>query len=179
MKKLLVRRLIGGLLLAIFGIYNLYSGIHTAVIGVRYQLDSITSFGGDFIILGGVSSLVGIIFASTSYTFPKKWLDYTLTIIETLGIVICMTEFSLTDHNNLVWIPIFIAAVLLIVSLPWSKKGYKEMPYGMQVPVKKYNVEKDPSKNLDQIAKLKQLLDTDAITQEEFDEKKKELLDRF
>ncbi|OYR95081.1 SHOCT domain-containing protein [Lactobacillus taiwanensis] len=33
--------------------------------------------------------------------------------------------------------------------------------------------------SLDQIAKLKQLLDADAITREEFDEKKKELLDRF
>ena len=92
LKKLIVRRLIGGLLLAIFGFYILYRGINLSILGVRYDIESITSIGGDYIILGGVSALVGTVLASTSYMFQKKWLDYTLTIVETIGIVIWMIE---------------------------------------------------------------------------------------
>ena len=181
LKKLIVRRLIGGLLLAIFGFYILYRGINLSILGVRYDIESITSIGGDYIILGGVSALVGTVLASTSYMFQKKWLDYTLTIVETIGIVIWMIEISFpgSEHGSLVWIDTLIAAALLIISIPWSKNGYKEMPYNMKKPVKESRVIVSSSKDLDQITKLKQLLDANAITQEEFESKKKEILDRL
>ena len=88
-------------------------------------------------------------------------------------------SFPGSEHGSLVWIDTLIAAALLIISIPWSKNGYKEMSYNMKKPVKESRVIVSSSKDLDQITKLKQLLDADAITQEEFESKKKEILDRL
>lgn len=84
LKKLIVRRLIGGLLLAIFGFYILYRGINLSILGVRYNIKSITSTGGDCIILGGVSALVGTVLASTSYMFQKNGLIIPLLLLKQL-----------------------------------------------------------------------------------------------
>lgn len=84
LKKLIVRRLIGGLLLAIFGFYILYRGINLSILGVRYDIESITSIGGDYIILGGVSALVGTVLASTSYMFQKNGLIILLLLLKQL-----------------------------------------------------------------------------------------------
>ena len=118
---------------------------------------------------------IGISFSSMGVTY-----DYPMAVSyggdEIILASANLTEFSQNEITSYVtWIFFIISVACLLIGIPWSKNGYKTMPYQTKNSVKK-NTQKDSSDYMEQIAKLKKLLDDNAITQEEYDAKKKQLL---
>ncbi|MCC4342839.1 hypothetical protein GIX77_08915 [Lactobacillus reuteri] len=175
-KTIILKRLITGIILLLVGLWVGYIGISFSSMGVTYDYPMAVSYGGDEIILASANLIIGITFISTCYMFPKKWLDYILVGLGVILYSICLTEFSQNEITSYVtWIFFIISVACLLIGIPWSKNGYKTMPYQTKNSVKK-NTQKDSSDYMEQIAKLKKLLDDNAITQEEYDAKKKQLL---
>ncbi|MCD7137248.1 SHOCT domain-containing protein [Limosilactobacillus balticus] len=179
-KELISRRLIAGVILALFALYTGYIGIQWCVAGTQEEgLESMVSIGGDLVILAAINLIVGITFAATSYMFPKKWLDITLVALAFLADLVCLIEFPQSEFSNATnWEMLIICVVLVVLAMPWSTKGYHNMPYNGKITV---NTEANSAvinntDSFEQIAKLKSLLDDGAITQEEYDAKKKQLL---
>lgn len=160
----------------VLGLYIAYCGIQASTLGTKLGVETAVALGGDNIILGIGGIVSGIIFIFTSKHMPKRWVDYFASIFCTVCLIIVLTEFPRFGAGPINWL-IFIAILAcLIYALPFSKTGYKNYHYSN---VEASHSEKNNStanSNLKEIKELKSLLDDGAITQEEYDKKKKQLL---
>lgn len=189
--RLIVRRLIAGIILLILSIFELIESYHVAIFGQVVKNNEFNSEAGVGLIIGTITFVVSLVFIFTSKTRPKKWLETTLAIMTALGFLSVM----ITSHNDFPDLPVFAWSNLVItcIAFPWSKKGYKGMSYVSKTEkttVEENNTteenntaprERAVSNELrinvpDEISKYKKLLDDGTITQEEFDAKKKQLL---
>lgn len=181
-KELILRRLIAGIALILVAAYTIYLGITYSSMGVQSGYGELTSLGGDLAILGSGNLIAGIILVSTSYMFPKKWIDYIVIALSCFSGTLCLVEFPQSEFTNgFHWALLIICIVSLLVAIPWSKNGYPNMPYqstsSNSPQMKTKNNTNNSYDYTEEIAKLKNLLDDNAITQEEYDAKKKQLLD--
>lgn len=171
MNFLTKKRLIPGIIMLVLGLYIAYCGVEASVIGTKYGVGRAVALGGDNIILGLGGIVPGIIFICTSKNMPRKWIDYFAAVFGAICLLIVLTEYPRFGAGPINWIIFVIISVSLIYALPWSKKGYKNYHYPIS--------DEQPhltANNLEEIKTLKSLLDDGAITQEEYNKKKKQLL---
>lgn len=170
--KLIVRRLIAGIILLIVSIFELIESYHAAAFGQAIKNNEFNSEGGVGLIVGVIAFVVSLVFIFTSKSRPKKWVETTLAIVIALGFL----SVLITSHKDFPDLPVFawINLIIACIAFPWSKKGYKGMPY---VTKNEQTISKDKlnssTSTADEIAKYKKLADDGTITQEEFETKKK------
>lgn len=172
MDYLTKRRLIPGIVMLIFGLYIAYCGVNASVIGSRLGVERAVALGGDDVFLGLAGIVSGIVLICTHKKMPKRWVDYTIAIFSAICFIICLTEFPRFGAGPLNWVTFIVILACLIYALPWSKDGYKNYHY----PNSNAKLNASAESNLEDIEKLKKLLDNGAITQDEYNKKKKQLL---
>lgn len=173
MNYLTKRRLIPGIVMLIVGLYIAYCGISASIMGTRFGVGRAVSLGGDDFILGLAGIIPGIVLICTHNKMPHRWVDYSIAIIAAICFIICLTEFPQLGAGPFNWLTFLIILACLIYALPWSKNGYKNYHYPNG---KNDSANYSTDSNLEDIKKLKSLLDDGAITQDEYDKKKKQLL---
>ncbi|EJE99197.1 SHOCT domain-containing protein [Liquorilactobacillus mali] len=176
--KLIPRRLIAGIILLLLSIFEMVESYHVSAYGQMINNDSYNGEGGLGMIIGAIAFIVALVFIFTSKSRPKKWVEITLAVFIVLGVVF---NQMITD-NTFIDLPFFgwINVVISCFAFPWSKKGYKGMPY-ISKDEKNEQKSVEPAAQTsstvaDEIVKYKQLADNGIITQEEFEAKKKQLL---
>lgn len=173
--KLIIRRLIAGIILLILSVFELIESYHVATFGQAIRNNEFNSEGGVGLIIGAIAFIVALVFIFTSKSHPKKWAEIALAIVIALGFLSVM----ITSHKDFSDLPVFAWLNLIIacIAFPWSKKGYKGMPYVSKNEQTITKEKLDSSNDVaDEIAKYKKLADNGTITQEEFEAKKKQLL---
>lgn len=193
--KLIVRRLIAGILLLLSSIIELAESVRVAEYGEKFDTSNFTSQytsqAGIGLIAGAIAFIIALVFIVTCKMRPRKWVEISLAI----AIAISFLFATIVPTNYFTDLPIFKWANLFFIclGLPWSKKGFKGMPYvskAEKTMVEENNateesdtihrekaVSNEPRINVpDEIAKYKKLLDDGTITQDEFEAKKKQLL---
>lgn len=176
--KLIPRRLIAGIILLLLSIFELVESYHVSAYGQMINNDVYNSEGGLGMIIGAIAFVVALVFIFTSKSRPKKWVEITLAIFIVLGIVFnqLITNSTFIDLPFFGWINVIISCF----AFPWSRKGYKDMPYISKNEKNEQKLAESTTQvsptDADEIGKYKKLLDDGAITQEEFEAKKKQLL---
>lgn len=176
--KLIPRRLIAGIILLLLSIFELVESYHVSAYGQMINNISYKSEGGVGLISGSIIFVVSLIFIFTSKSRPKKWVETVLGLLAAIScIIIIITDPKLyVDLILYGWANVVIACI----ALPWSKKGYKGMPYISKNEKNEQKLAESTTQvsptDADEIGKYKKLLDDGAITQEEFEAKKKQLL---
>lgn len=115
--------------------------------------------------------VVGIIFLATCKKQPVKWFEYTLFGVMFFHFVFVMMPGIFDRASNAdTWLLVFTTAIIqffcYLLGAPNLAKGFKDYPYKDQG---------HDSQSIDKLNKLKELLDSGAITQEEFDQEKKKI----
>ena len=119
----------------------------------------------------GLALVVGIIFLATCKKQPVKWFEYTLLVVILLFQPI--VSRGLIDRGPLVFdgkLFVFTSIIQFCCYLLGApgKKGFKDFPF-------KSKDDAHSEKSIDKLTKIKELLDSGAITQEEFDQEKKKI----
>ncbi|MFT8361452.1 MAG: SHOCT domain-containing protein [Liquorilactobacillus satsumensis] len=187
--KIIIRRLIAGILLIMMAAFCVYEAFTVINFGQEYNIQKMISAGGGGIVIGIFAFIVGLIFIVTSKTRPIKTVEYSISV---LGVVIFIFTGLINRGRFFIDLPYFRWGLLLLMSLGLPfKNGFKDMPFiseseakkktvPVKQPVKKTVVQavKEPSKNedLSQLVELKKLLDSGVITKKDFDAKKKQIL---
>ena len=172
MNYLTKKRGIPGIVMLILGLYIAYCGINASIIGTKFGVERAVALGGDDIFLGIAGIIPGIVLICTHNKMPHRWIDYSIAIIAAICLIICLTEFPGFGAGLINWMIFIIILACLIYALPWSRNGYKNYHYPNNINSSYFS----NNNNLEDIKKLKSLLDDGAITQDEYDKKKKQLL---
>ncbi|KRM91464.1 SHOCT domain-containing protein [Liquorilactobacillus cacaonum] len=187
MDKLIIRRLIAGILLFVFAIIAWQESYRVvAYAGTLYIPKSAQGAGGTGLILSILAGIIGIIYSVTCNKRPLKWLEWAICIVAIIITLLASTESTkyYPDLNLFRWS--FI--ILVALGLP-LKKGFKNMPFEEKInnnssyattkpPVNNTSesISSEKKSNLNDLRDLKKLLDDGIITNEEFDAKKKQIL---
>lgn len=162
------RRLVSGILLLVLSLFELLLFITYCVEYLAYSQLSDAVFMSKYLIFMIWSIVLGIIYIATCKRRPVKWQEVTLECIS--PVLMLFTYSSLVAYlpaYNLFRLVEFFLIVFQCLGLP-GKNGFKDYPY----------VVKDQghdSQSIEKLTKLKELLDSGAITQEEFDQEKKKI----
>lgn len=122
-----------------------------------------------YLFCAGLALVVGIIFLATCKKQPVKWFEYTLLVV----MIIFGPNFlmflspKLGIDGKLFAFTAIIQTCCYILGAP-GKKGFKDFPF-------KSKDDAHSETSIDKLTKLKELLDSGAITQEEFDQEKKKI----
>ncbi|MFV4971593.1 SHOCT domain-containing protein [Lactobacillus delbrueckii subsp. allosunkii] len=162
------RRLVGGILLLVLALFELLLFITYCMEYLAYSQLSDAVFMSKYLIFMIWSIVLGIIYIATCKRRPVKWQEITL---ECISPALLLFTYSSLVANLPAYNLFRLVALLLIVfqclGLP-GKNGFKDHPY----------VVKDQghnSQSIEKLTKLKELLDSGAITQEEFDQEKEKI----
>lgn len=190
--KLIVRRLVAGVLLIVTALWAFYD---TTVFGrllAFYRgtnMEMVVQSEEGLVIMSGILGLiVGIVYVSTSKRRPVKWLEYTITGVAIVFLLLSQTVVDLLTGgivSAIRW-PVFL---FIVVGLP-LKNGYKDMPFASKKassitdvvsdhgPAETGSNKNDKTNMIDDadLRKLKKLLDDGIISEQEFNAKKKQLL---
>lgn len=169
------RRLVGGILLLVIAAFELlmFTGYCERANGDAV-IDDAVSYVKDmrlatsYIIFAVLAIIVGIIFVSTCKRQPTKWFEYTLLAVMLLAMaVIPYMAANTGTEGGLFGFTATIQGLCYAVGAP-TRKGFKDFPF-------KSKDDAHSEKSIDKLTKLKDLLDSGAITQEEFDQEKKKI----
>ncbi|MFT8413044.1 MAG: SHOCT domain-containing protein [Oenococcus oeni] len=183
--KIILRRLIAGILLILISIYCLYESYQVATWGQKFNISKMINAGGGGYLIAIFGFIIGLIFTFTARTRPVKWLEYSIAAIEVIIFVI-VGNISIGQYFSDLHIFQWGFFILVMLGLPF-KQGFKDMPFVSKSDAKKETAPikqqvkktiKEPVKNedLSQLVELKKLLDSGVIAQADFDAKKKQLL---
>ncbi|MHA5168174.1 SHOCT domain-containing protein [Oenococcus oeni] len=184
--KLIVRRLIAGilLLLASFrGFYISYSVFHAEKQFSFVTQEKMQTFAEYVLTVAIVSFIISIIFLITCKRKPEKMIEYSITgMVLLVFLITAIYAIGITAYTAGILSTFNILMLFLTaLGLP-GKKGFKGMPFITQEeaakPIQKSeSTAKAENKNdLQQLIELKKLLDSGVISQEDFDTKKKQIL---
>lgn len=176
------RRLIGGILSLVvacwelFMAYYYYQSYHQLYLylggsttdvepSVILMLKMYKGLFYSYLFYAGLALVVGIIFLATCKKQPVKWFEYTL-----FGVVLVLMPIFYRPSNADTWLFAFTVIIQFFCYLLGAPgaKGFKDFPF-------KSKEDAHSEKSLDKLTKLKELLDSGAITQEEFDQEKKKI----
>lgn len=169
------RRLVGGILLLVVAGFELlmFTGYYERA-SADAVIDDAVSFAKDtrlfvsYIIYAVLAIIVGIIFISTCKRQPVKWFEYTLLVVMLLAMaVIPYMAPNTGTEGGLFGFTATVQCLCYAVGAP-TRKGFKNFPF-------KSKDDAHSEKSIDKLTKLKELLDSGAITQEEFDQEKKKI----
>lgn len=165
--KLIVRRLVSGILLIVLAVLSFVVSNMNANLSLITHED-ISALIGVYRILAIFSLAVGVFFCASCKMRPKKWVEYTISILAIiLFILIPTTEYYSSSAYLMIFQWAFL--IIMIVGLP-TKKGFKDMPF------QKKNENNLKTTTEKQLSDLKELLDDGTITQEEYEAKRKKIL---
>lgn len=171
------RRLVGGILLLLVagfelimanGYYHMFlfdSGMTEPSAWAIYK--DLTLLGS-YLIYAVLAIAVGIIFLVTCKKQPVKWFEYTLLAVMLLAMAVipCIAP-NTGEEGGLFGFVATVQGLCYAVGAP-TNKGFKDFPF-------KSKEDAHSEKSIDKLTKLKELLDSGAITQEEFDQEKKKI----
>lgn len=177
------RRLVGGILSLVvacwelFMAYYYYQSYHQLYLylggsttdvepSVISMLKMYKGLSISYLFYAGLALVVGIIFLVTCKKQPVKWFEYTLFVV-----VLVLMPIFYRGSNADTWLFAFTAIIQFFcyfLGAPNLKKGFKDFPF-------KSKEDAHSEKSIDKLNKLKELLDSGAITQEEFDQEKKKI----
>lgn len=178
------RRLVGGILSLVvacwelFMAYYYYQSYHQLYLylggsttdvepSVISMLNRYESLFYSYLLYALLAIAVGIIFLVTCKRQPVKWFEYTL-----FGVMfVFMPNIFFRAPNADIGLFAFTAIIqsfCYFLGAPNLKKGFKDFPF-------KSKEDAHSEKSIDKLNKLKELLDSGAITQEEFDQEKKKI----
>jgi hypothetical protein len=186
-KPIIVRRLISGISLIVLSLYSFYRSYVFYNVPKKYSdiMDTklikfmIGNSNGLFI-FGVLILVIGILFAFTSNKQPLKWLEYSIAIVYFLVNAICgfVTGSELAPITKIIAL---LGFLMFTLGLPF-KNGFKNMPFKASKDNENQS-SKTPNKisvndqsDLNDLVKLKELLDSGIITQDDFNKKKKKIL---
>ena len=111
--KLIVRRLIAGIILLLLSIFELIESYHVSAYGQMVNSKDYTSEGGLGLIIGSIAFIVALVFILTSKSRPKKWVEITLAILVVLGVVFALitNTNSFSDLSLFGWINVIISCI--------------------------------------------------------------------
>lgn len=162
------RRLVSGILLLVMVLFDLFMtfGYFTAYSVEGGVLNALS--GTRYLFFGIWAIILGIIYIVTCKRRPVKWQEITLQVVTIVLMLLTYSSIAVGKPDNAIFLwTEFIHIVLQVIGAP-GKNGFKEYPYVVTVTG-------NDSQAIDKLAKLKKLLDSGAITQEEFDQEKKKI----
>lgn len=186
--KLIVRRLISGILVLICALIAIYDS--TFYLGSS-NYDYLAKYAGKeaanismmtgmaFVVFAIYLIIVGVVFISTSKRRPKKIIEYGI-VIAWFGVTFIMGVISYRQFPGLLKNILTLSFIALVIGLPF-KHGYKNMPFvgeDNRLPEKEVKTSGSimSTSEGNQLIELKKLMDDGIITQEEFNAKKKKIL---
>lgn len=122
-----------------------------------------------YLFCAGLALVVGIIFLATCKKQPVKWFEYTLLVVMIIfgPNFLMVLSPKLGIDRRVFAVTILIQTCCYFLGAPGAK-GFKNFPF-------KSKDDAHSEKSIDKLTKLKELLDSGAITQEEFDQEKKKI----
>lgn len=129
--KLIVRRLVAGVLLIVAALWafydtNVFGRLLVFYKGTNMEV-TVQSEEGLVVMSGILGMIVGIIYVSTSKRRPVKWLEYTITGVAIVFLLISQSAVDLIAGgivSSIRW----LVFLFIAVGLPF-KNGYKDMPF--------------------------------------------------
>ncbi|CAD7483784.1 hypothetical protein [Lacticaseibacillus paracasei] len=129
--KLIVRRLVAGVLLIVAALWafydtNVFGRLLVFYKGTNMEV-TVQSEEGLVVMSGILGMIVGIIYVSTSKRRPVKWLEYTITGVAIVFLLISQSAVDLIAGgivSSIRW----LVFLLIAVGLPF-KNGYKDMSF--------------------------------------------------
>jgi len=169
--KLIVRRLVSGILLILFSIVVFSESAQmlnlASSLGAHYS-QIISAAAGSGILLALAAGISGIIFTATCKIRPIKAVEWLIAIVDII-VIFLVSDNQYASYFKDLLIFQFVFVILLVIGVPY-KKGYKDMPFrNKNEKSLKFTTEK-------QLNELKEMLDDGTITQEEYDAKRKKIL---
>lgn len=178
------RRLVGGILSLVvacwelFAAYSYYQSYHQLYLylggsttdvesSVISALNKYEALFYSYLFYALLAIAVGIIFLVTCNRQPVKWFEYTLGGVMFFFMPNIFFRAPNVDIGLFVFTTI-IQSFCYFLGAPYGAKGFKDFPF-------KSKEDAHSEKSLDKLTKLKELLDSGAITQEEFDQEKKKI----
>lgn len=171
------RRLVGGILLLViacwelfmvYGYYQMYLFDAAMVEPSVSAINKDKALCGSYLIYAMLAIAVGIIFLVTCKRQPVKWLEYTLLgVMFVFYLLIAYMAPNAGTEGGLFGFTATVQFLCYVLGAP-TNKGFKDFPF-------KSKDDAHSEKSLDKLTKLKELLDSGAITQEEFDQEKKKI----
>ncbi len=83
--KIILRRLIAGILLILIYIYRLYESYQVTTWGQRFSISKMITAGGGGYLIAIFGFIIGLIFTFTARTRPVKWVEYSITTSNEIG----------------------------------------------------------------------------------------------
>ncbi|AZA15997.1 SHOCT domain-containing protein [Lactobacillus delbrueckii] len=167
------RRLVGGILLLVLALFELLLFITYCVEYLDYSQLTDAVFMSKYLVFMIWSIVLGIIYIATCKRRPVKWQEVTLACITpALTLFTYSSLIAYLPAYNLFRLVLFFLIVFQCLGLP-GKNGFKDYPYKDQGHDSQS--QGHDSQSIDKLAKLKELLDSGAITQEEFDQEKEKI----
>lgn len=171
------RRLVSGILLLViacwelfmvYGYYQMYLFDAAMVEPSPWAIYKDKALCGSYLIYAILAIAVGIIFLVTCKRQPVKWFEYTLFVVMIVfDLLIVYMAPSAGTEGGLFGFTATVQFLCYAVGAP-GLKGFKDFPFKSQDDA-------HSEKSIDKLTKLKDLLDSGAITQEEFDKEKKKI----
>lgn len=171
------RRLVSGILslvVACWELFMAYGYYHMYLFDAAMVSPSVRAINKDKALFGSYSFYallavaVGIIFLVTCKRQPVKWFEYTMFgVMLFFYLLIAFMAPNTGNEGGLFGFTTTIQIFCYMLGVP-SKNGFKGFPF-------KSKDDAHSEKSLDKLTKLKELLDSGAITQEEFDQEKKKI----
>ncbi|MDC6274347.1 hypothetical protein QYI97_13445 [Lacticaseibacillus paracasei] len=129
--KLIVRRLVAGVLLIVAALWafydtNVFGRLLVFYKGTNMEV-TVQSEEGLVVMSGILGMIIGIIYVSTSKRRPVKWLEYTITGVAIVFLLISQSAVDLIAGgivSSIRW----LVFLFIAVGLPF-KNGYKDMPF--------------------------------------------------
>ena len=151
-----------------YGYYHMYLFDAGMAEPSMWAINKDKALSGSYAFYAVLALAVGIIFLATCKKQPVKWFEYTLFgVMIVFYLLIVYMAPNAGAEGGLFGFTATIQFICYAVGVPGSK-GFKDYPY----------VVKDQghdSQSIEKLTKLKELLDSGAITQEEFDQEKKKI----
>lgn len=171
------RRLVGGILslavacwelFMVYGYYNMYLFDAGMTEPSMWAINKDKALCGSYSIYAVLALAVGIIFLATCKKQPVKWFEYTLFgVMFVFYLLIVYMAPNTGTEGGLFGFTATIQFICYAVGAP-GVKGFKDFPFKSKDDAHSEN-------SIDKLTKLKELLDSGAITQEEFDQEKKKI----
>ncbi|KRN07418.1 hypothetical protein FD15_GL002286 [Liquorilactobacillus sucicola DSM 21376 = JCM 15457] len=188
--KLIVRRLVSGILLLVVSVYTFYRSYVFYGVPAKFpnimdkELKASMNGNGNALLISGITVLIiGIYFICTCNQRPYRWIENTIVFGYIFIQFFCSYLIGVTGgtlepiSKELLGLSLFIIAV----GLPF-KHGFKDMPFVKKGEIISKQKKENSSQEIPvisearQLRELKKLLDDGIITQEEFNAKKKKVL---
>lgn len=168
------RRLVGGILSLLISFWELFAfyGYAQWAMGDKV-IKNMEAYNHDgalatsYFVYGLLALIVGIVYVSTCKKQPIKWVEWTLA-----GITLFVYAFIFISipkagsEGSLFTFTTILQLAFYAIGAP-TTKGYKNFPFAKK--------DDNDESTIEKLGKLKGLLDSGAITQEEFDKEKKKI----